>query len=329
MTLRPDREIAEIRQHLANLRQADWLGPARQWWPDCLFHCTDITNAASILRQGELLSRSLAVSTSQLAVDIAAPEVIAHTNPQWQDYVRLYFRPKTPTQYQNEGFRPVGQREFDSHCPVLVYFIFDALAVLSREDCLFTEGNAAAVAATPSGAVSFLKQIPFDLVYHDSWFDPSERRQIVHRRAAEVLVPQRMGLESLRYIGCRSPAERETLWYLLPRNTRSRWLRQIVIKPSLFNRKWTFVERVEMSDTQLVFRFNRSSEPPGPFDAQVVLQDTAIGCEDRWHYEAYQAKATLEISLRNLRNSPDYTARLSLDNQLAYANRYQKDDLPF
>lgn len=243
MTLRTESDISVIRQHIDELRKMPWLGQARQWWPACLFHCTDISNVVSILRQGEIVSRNRITSTGQLPTDIASPDVIAGTDPEWQNYVRLYFRPRTPTQYNNEGFRPVGRRVLNSHCPVPVYLIFDALAILSRSDCCFSDGNLGSTHANVSGDVSFLKQIPFSLVYHVASFGPSKRDQIVHHRNAEVLVPLRMGLDSLRYIGCRSDAEYATLLHLLPPRTRSRWVDRLGVRPNLnlFHRKWTFV----------------------------------------------------------------------------------------
>ena len=331
MNLRPDSDISIIRQHIDELRKASWLDRARQWWPACLFHCTDISNVVSILRQGEIVSRSRITSTGQLPMDIASPEVIAGTDPEWQDYVRLYFRPRTPTQYNNEGFRPVGQRALNSHCPVPVYLIFDALAVLSRTDSCFSDGNLGSAHASVDGYVSFLEQIPFTLVYHDTWFGPSERDQIIHHRNAEVLVPQKMGLESLRYIGCRSDAEYKTLLHLLPPGTRSRWVGKLGVNPNLqlFNRKWTFVEQVDMSTENIVFRFNRNSCTPGPFDTHSEIEETATGMKYHWRNKEYQCNQVLELSLFNLRSPSDYTARLFLDDQLAYANRYQGDDLPF
>ncbi len=331
MTLRPAREIAEIRQHLAELRRAPWMDRAREWWPRFLFHCTDISNAVNILRQEELGSRQRAISTGQLKLDIASSEVIAQTDSQWKDYVRLYFRPRTPTQYHNEGFRPVGQRSLDSHCPVPVYLVFDALTVFSRADCRFSDGNLGAARATVQDDIPFLKQIPFDMVYHDARFDPPERDQIVYHRNAEVLVLERMGLEGLRYIGCRSPAEYETLLYLLPSEMRSRWKEKIGVRPELrlFNRGWTFVEQVEMSAEKLIFRFNRNTKTPGPFDARVALVDTGTGQRFNWRDSEYQAKNTLTLMLHNMGNPRDYTACLSLDGNLAYAARYQGDALPF
>ena len=331
MTLRPEREIAEIRQHLAELRRASWMDPARDWWPAYLFHCTDISNAVNILRQEELGSRQRAISTGQLKLDIASSEVIAQTDSQWKDYVRLYFRPRTPTQYHNEGFRPVGQRSLDSHCPVPVYLVFDALTVFSRADCRFSDGNLGAARATAQDDIPFLKQIPFDMVYHDARFDPPERDQIVYHRNAEVLVLERMGLEGLRYIGCRSPAEYETLLYLLPSEMRSRWKEKIGVRPELrlFNRRWTFVEQVEMSDEKLIFRFDRNTKTPGPFDARVALVETGTGQRFNWRDGEYQANNTLTLMLHNMGNPRDYTACLFLDGNLAYAARYQGDALPF
>lgn len=331
MTLRPVSEIKELHQHVEDLRRAPWIGTTRQWWPRFLFHCTDVLNVVSILRQGEILSRVQAEATGQLQQDIASPEVIEHTDPQWQDYVRLYFRPRTPTQYRNEGFRPLGQQSMGAYCPVPVYLVFDALSVLSRADCRFSDGNLGSAYANVGDSISFLKQIPFEAVYHDSRFDPQERDHIVHHRNAEVLVPQRMGLENLRYIGCRSRAEYETILYLLPTGASARWVRKTGVRPDLrlFNRIWTFVEQAEVSEEKLIFRFNRNSKTPGPFDVRVSLEEVETGNRYHWGNKEYQCSKELNLSLASMLNPDDYTVRFFLDGQLAYANRYQTDDLPF
>ena len=331
MTLRTESEILAIRKHIDELRQTPWIGQTRQWWPACLFHCTDILNVASILNQDEIVSRSQITSFGKLPTDIASPQVIEGTDPKWQDYVRLYFRPRTPTQFRNEGFRPVGLREWNSHCPVPVYLIFGALAVLSRSDSRFSDGNLGSQYTSVYGDVSFLKDIPFDFVYHDSWFGPAERGQIVHHRNAEVLVHQRMGLDNLRFIGCRSDAEYTTLLHLLNPESHSRWINKIGVLSSLqlFHRQWTFVEQVETSKENIVFRFNRSSRTPGPFDAHVEIDEAATGKKYHWRNEAYQCNRELTLSLSSLQDPSDYTARLLLDDHLAYADRYQDDDLPF
>ena len=334
MSQRPSSEISGIKSHLDSLRQASWLGPARKWWPNYLFHCTDTQNVVNILNSGELLSRVQAKGTGRLQVDIAAPNIIDQTDAEWQDYVRLYFRPRTPTQYNNEGFRPKGQWKYDAHCPVPVYLLFDAILVLSKAECLFTDGNVAA-GATPMGSIDELRKIPFRLVYHDSWFDPSDRPTIVYHRNAEVLVPRRLGLGAVRAIFCRSQAEYETLLYLLPPGTLARWVDKIGVQPSfnLFHNRWTFVQQVEMSDERLIFRFNPVTETPGPFDARAVIIEPMTASPKRysWYNEQFQTKPhdVLDLVLPNLQNSHDYMVQFFLDGQLAFASRYQEEDLPF
>ena len=332
MTLRPQSELLAIRQHLDRLRAQPWLNEGRQWWPDFLFHCTDIRNVVSILQQGELLSRSLVKNTGLLRTDIASPEVIERTDLRWQDYVRLYFRPKTPTQYRNEGFRPVDRREWNSHCPVPVYLIFNAEAVLSRSDSRFSDGNLGSPHVTVYGSMPSLNTIPFERVYHNKRIDPWERDlQIVHHRHAEVLVPQRMELNALSSVVCRSDAEYKTLLQSLSPEALSSWAGKIGVVSGyqLFHRQWTFVERFDMSIKRLVFRFNRSSETPGPFEARVEIEETATGKKYHWRKVSYQCNQELTLSLSSLQDPSDYTASLYLDGHLACSNRFQDDDLPF
>ncbi len=331
MSLRTEPEIAEMRQHLESLRRANWMDRSHRWWPAYLFHSTDINNAVSILRRGELLSRVEAEKSGSLQVDIASRDVISQTDPRRKEDVRFYFRPRTPTQFRNEGFRPRQMEELDSHCPVPIYFIFDAISVLSQEDSCFTDGNAGAVGATPHDNVEFFKNIPFKLVYHDSAFGSGERSQIVYHRNAEVMVPNRIGLEALQFVGCRSTAEYETILHLLPTGTRSRWIDKIGVRPDLrlFYEKWTYVERVELSRTETIFRFNKNSETQGPFSARLEFSEQATGIRYRWSDQSYICRNSLRVSLVNLRYPSDYTVRLFLDDHLAYANRFQEDDLPF
>lgn len=331
MSLRPKDEVLEIRRVMAELKKAPWLGPGRRWWPNYLFHCTDILNAVNILRHGELLSRVQAKTTGRLQVDIASPDIIAQTELKWQDYVRLYFRPRTPTQYANEGFRPIDQRQYGAHCPVPIYFLFKAESVLERADCLFTDGNVAAGEATPSNSIVTFRQIPFDLVYHDTWFEPVDRGRIVYHRNAEVLVPRRLGLSALSFIFCRSQAEYATLLYLVPAGPLTRWVDMIGVRPNLqlFFNRWTFVEQVEMSPKRLLFRFNKASATPGPFDAHVEIVEPPSGLKYAWHNGQFEASDVLDLSLHNMKNPQDYSVRLLLDQHLAFAGRYQQEELPF
>ena len=197
--------------------------------------------------------------------------------------------------------------------------------------CCFTEGNLASSQASPTRDIDSFQRIPFQLVYHDKWFDRSERDTIIYHRNAEVLVPQRLGLEALRMICCRSQAEYQTLLYLLTPGARERWVDKISVQPHLrlVHNQWTFVERVDMSEQRLVLTFNLSTEDHGSFDARLDLQPTEP-TRHKWHSAQFEAKTrSLSFDLSKLAGTDDYIARFFLDDQLAFANRYQVDDLPF
>lgn len=332
MDLRSRAELRVLRDHLNDLSAVAKLSQDREWWPHHLFHCTDIRNVVNILTAGELLSRTQARRSSKLLVDIAAPEIIGQTDAKWQDYVRLYFRPRTPTQFSNEGFRPRAQWQYDAHCPVPVYIVFDAFKVLARTDSLFTDGNVAA-GAKPSDAIAALKAIPFNLVYHDSWFEPPERAEIVYHRSAEVLVPRRLDLKAIRAISCRSQAEYETLMYLLPPGARARWASKIGVHPNrrLFYSRWTFVQQVEMNDEYVLVWCNPDTATPGPFAISVeVSEQFTYGPKKLiWSSCNFQADRRLRLRLSKLKHPQDYSVRLTLDGQLGFAGRYQEDELMF
>lgn len=79
-------------------------GKAKQWCRYA-FHYTDISNAVEILSSGMLYSRNLALKAELMHNDNASRQVIDCTKSDVTDCVRFYFRPLTPTQYYNEGFK--------------------------------------------------------------------------------------------------------------------------------------------------------------------------------------------------------------------------------
>ena len=93
---RADRHIEEWEAKLS----AEGCYPYRARWPSRLFHHSPIENIAVILTRGNLLSRS--DSGAHRKLDIAGASVIQHRDRAHQ-FGRLYFRPRTPTQYCIEG----------------------------------------------------------------------------------------------------------------------------------------------------------------------------------------------------------------------------------
>lgn len=218
--LKPDAD--KILSHIEDIKKRSWLTESQRWWPDHVFHFTDILNAVKILNDGVMFSRLQLEKNKELITDIASKAVIESTDLKWKDYVRFYFRPRTPTQFNNEGFRPEDQRRLASHCPVPIFFIFDSKAILTNKTTCFSDGNLAAGAQTGETAQFFLS-LPFEKIYHDQGLTEEEKRNIVFHRHAEVIIPKSLDLSSLKFIWCRSQAEFETLLYLLLPKTRQIW----------------------------------------------------------------------------------------------------------
>ncbi len=318
-----------INQFIRETKNADWLGHARRWWPDYLFHVTDIRNAVSILKTGLLLSREEAVKRDLMTTDNASSDIIAQTDDQWKDYVRLYFRPRTPTQFRNEGFRPANDQRLNAHCPAPVCFLFDSVSILIRSDSRFSDGNLASGKAFAFSSAADLQRIPFQSVYHDEPIpEEVDRRDITFRKNAEVIVPKRIELDSLRFVVSRSPAEYETLLHLLPPPLRRKWGPRVIFAPhsNLFFKKWTLVERVEKNSESVVFHFNPDSSTPHPFHLEFkVIDASTLKTLVTQSMRGFAATHTLKFDLRPVGSPTDYFTRLWLDGHIAYADRCQED----
>jgi hypothetical protein len=308
----------------------DWsarLGTLR-WWPKYVYHFTDVHNAASIIESGLLYSRAQCIDRALMKVDNASSVVLRRTNQAHYQYVRLYFRPRTPTQYNNEGIRPRSKRSLDAHCPIPIYFCFDALQVLSRDDVLYSDGNMGSQHVRFSGEQEFFNTIPFHYVFHDGVISSNDKHTITFHRNAEVLVPNQLAVgPALKAIVCRSVAERQTLLALLPPKRRLEWAPIIRIGgQGLFVRQWTFVEEVVVIDDTVHIRFNPSSRTPGPFDVRFTYQEDGTDTPREVVQGGQMLNDTLKIRVADAISG---TARLYLDDALAFAGRLIFDDLPF
>jgi len=267
-------DAPRIRAHLDRLRARYERDPRRHTWPTSVFHVSDLKNAISILKTGELCSRKRAGDLAFLRTDAASRSIIdqstyAHT------YARFYFRPCTPTQHNMEGIRPVADRVRGAHCPVPVFFVFDAEELLTRHDARYTDGNFAASRSSVGDDAGFLASIPWDDVYHDEPLpsDPSRRQDVIHHRQAELLVPDSVDLESLREIVCRSGPERDTLLHVLGKPLRDKWESHVRIVrrgERLFFGDWAYVESVGLLEDGAV-QIKASSLKPRTYAVRVIV----------------------------------------------------------
>ena len=153
MALKDD--ASEIRAYMQGRASQLNLDNTKKRWPKWVFRSDHIENVAAILEYGKLLSRARAESEKLIFHDIASPEHIAELSTCQGRYVRLYFRPRTPTQYANEGIRPSSKIQYGAHMPVPVYLLFSA-ELLEEEEIQFTRGRLRSDTEIGDGA-SFLR----------------------------------------------------------------------------------------------------------------------------------------------------------------------------
>jgi hypothetical protein len=322
--MKPDHE--DFRQFLNALPKKLALDRIRSYWTKYAFHFTDVRNAANILKQGRVLSRAN-LKTGNF-VDIASPSVIAHTRSEVKNNVRLYFRPRTPTQHQSEGIRPADQLWESSHCPVPVFLLFDLFQILVRDDCLFSDGNLAALGFDSlCSSAAELATFDFKKIYSDSSVTADEKREIIKSRNAEIVIPGELDLTALKLVYCRSAAEKETLLYLLPAKVAKLWAQRIAVASTatLFFRKWAFVETAVLDHDSIVLNFSPDSEKGGPFELLIIRT-----ANDNRSQRISQFYANRKIRIGFKTKVWEYKVEVYLDNHLAYAGSYDgADDIPF
>ncbi len=183
------------------------------WWPSRLFRHEVLENAANLLKSGRLLSRNDAQAV--MARDIAPIEII-RSNDAAHGYARLYFRPRTPTQYLIEGIRKEHEIRHGRQAPTLCMFVFQRRALLCRTDVVFSNGNMQAGSAQVLDGDEGFQTLLFDRIYHEGSYNTTADADIKVWRCAEVLATSPLVLDDcLEAVVCRSHAERVTLLHLL------------------------------------------------------------------------------------------------------------------
>jgi ssDNA thymidine ADP-ribosyltransferase, DarT len=321
--MKPDAN--EIKSVIDNLAKETWLGSVRSIWTKYIFHHTDIRNAVEILKIGKFLCRRLLDETGGMIVDNASRSIISVTESSVKDYVRLYFRPRNPTQYRNEGVRPKDKQWEESHCPVPIFFLFDSKEILTRDDCQFSEGNLASVGIQGLRATAKeLALFDFRKIYHDS---PHNDKTINFHKNAEVVIFNELDLSALKFIVCRSPAEKETLLNILPVKAFDRWSSKVVIdtKVNFFFRKWTFLQVVELTSKYTTLTFSPDTIEPGPFHLKVTLKSIE---EKSVEIEKFYVKERFQIDF--MEEHLVYEIEVTLDGNLIYNGKFDSwDDIPF
>ena len=233
------------------------------WWTNFLFHFTDVHNASRILYDGWIYSRKQAIEKAIMVNDNASRAVIEATNTDTKCYGRLYFRPLTPTQYHNEGYKPVEIRDsgINASCPVPIFFCLNSNATLNYPGTKFAEKGLAGNRHQITEGIDDFSKLNFEKIYHNGPYS-AENGDIKEYRHSEVIREGGFPVEPLlQCILCRTPAERETLLFLLNQYSArlyNTYKDKVLYKPSLlcFNNNGIFIKRVNILGKVLSIEFN-------------------------------------------------------------------------
>lgn len=301
--------------------------PYRRNWPSRLFRHEPLENTVKILKSGALLSRSDA--EGDIARDIAPAEIIGRRTAAHK-FVRMYFRPKSPTQYHIEGIRKPAELYQGSQAPVLVIMVFGAEDTLTKPEVRFSDGNMQSPATEKGSTDEEFQAIPFEQVFHEGAFEPRAQLgiDIVRRRCAEVLVPSPLPLEgNLKGVLCRSPAERATLLHLLG-NAADQWSERIRVftEPGLFENRYAYLDTVDGGPDGI--RFTIHPRRDGATVAAAMWVWDRDG-DRRMHFGPHELDPARRWMSRGSLAPGTYVARFELEDCLAYEAPFIVDELPF
>ena len=297
------------------------------WWASVAFHYTDITNAISILKTGYLYSRAEASSQHFMNNDNASRQVIDMTNYDVISKVRFYFRPLTPTQYYNEGYKHPNLRydsDINANVPVPVFLVFDLESILSTPGAQFSEQSQSGGGSPAYSGVEAFSKLNFDAIYDNSYENFSSTKNYRH---AEITIPNCVHIDPhLRRIVCRNQTERISLLNLLRETDRTAFdhYKGIikVYNKDIFENNGLFIDqcvyfrnmlRISFTDTcerrkyinRMLHKNNIETLPP----VGVTIELTWLSGTMVLDYRIVETKIDIEnpgnITIKNLPNIPN------------------------
>lgn len=243
----------------------DSLDSSINWWAKFAFHFTDIKNAVKILELGKMYSRTKVNEKNIMKNDNASYSVISMTSPEVQDYVRFYFRPLTPTQYYNEGYKHPEIRYdqgLNANIPIPIFFMFDLNKLLEDPFTKFSENGEAGHGAPMLSGIDNFAKLAFGKIYgHGPMQDVNEEKKY---RQAEILYPNSYDIDaSLMYIVCRNKFEQSMLVSMLDKQNRKLLLKygnriKVYSSNNLFQKNGVFLNDIQFTNNILGFLFENN-----------------------------------------------------------------------
>lgn len=306
------------------------------WWPKYVYHYTNITNLIEILKDEKIYSRKIVEQFHLMNNDNANREVIDITSENVKECVRLYFRPLTPTQYWNEGFKSREQRQNNANVPVPVFLTFRSYKILALDGCKFSE-KGLYTNQQLHDSPSDLEKFNYEKIFSDGRMrEPQETKSYRH---AEVIFKDSLELSYLDNIWCRTSAEYTTLVYLLKKNMLyDKYSKYIGIKDTseLFYKNGSFINKVDIYADRIIINYHISqfNHKNSKFKMSVELtidENTQVrDLEITIDFEK-TIQFTIQPETRvHIRNASVCILTIKFDNELMYCSDFSiTEDIPF
>lgn len=256
---------------------AEWQGKFANYkkkWPKFLFHHASIENAIGVLKNGGLLSRNAAEASGSLQNDIAPEEIIQNRDAA-HGYARLYFRPRTPTQFHIEGIRKPSNYYKGKHAGFLVMLAFDSENVLTMPSTQFSTCNMQSPYSQVLNGDDGFDELDFAGIYHDEAYPSDDEKR---KRCAEVLAQSPLDLSALAAIVVRTDADMATMKFLLAREGLENLVPKVKrsLGTGVFFHNYTAVQFVDSAPGRVSFKL-KTTRSPGNIHTEVTAINDMTG----------------------------------------------------
>lgn len=286
----------------------------KQKWPSHLFRHEPLENAIAVLKAGVLTSRQDAVENNTLQNDIAPDNIIQNRDDAYSK-VRLYFRPRTPTQYHIEGIRKPADFYMGKHAGFLVMLVFNSETVLTMESTQFSCGNMQSPYSNVYDGDDGFSNLDFTGTYHDEAYPNDDQKR---QRCAEVLAKSPLHIaDTLSAIVVRTDADVNTMKYLLNREGLSHFVP--LVKKSegtgVFFQRFTAIQYVDTAPGRISYKL-KGTESAGDIQVALTVYDDA----NNMHYKLYSGELRPYQAYFTPHNLPagDYRLVFSLEGCFGY-----------
>lgn len=195
-------------------------------------HTTSFENFINIYKNRKLYSRNYLENNNINFEDIANQDVV-NKQKREHDYVRFYFRPKTPTNYRNEGIKStkslnkticvdlgngtLKDEEYNnqqSANPVVMIFNY---SIAQNENCKYKQSNK--INQELVNSIQKLKN--WDLIFAEGKYEDAIRKEYEKPfRMAEFLYPKFIETKEIKKIVFRSKCDKERAIHILGNDNR-------------------------------------------------------------------------------------------------------------